>query len=245
MEGICVNRGIYVGIAVVAVLALSFTAAAVDTGFESLNHELSEEGTVKTPAPLGGGGGGDGTTQTGDGGGLIDTPADDTETQSGDSSGPSLAQIVLSIALFTVGGVVIVYGLTRGEDVPVESERSEPDTAGERATDENTSFAADVSPTNDVYRIWCQFHTEIQPTSTTASPAEIAGIAIEKGFDEQTVWSLTRLFCAVRYGRTSPTEEREKRARTLGKTLGIVADETRIAGTQTTETLHADTAGDD
>lgn len=220
---VAVHRGAFVGIAIVAVLALSFTAAAVDTGLNTVNHEIAADDTDGTPPDEQPSGGqekrdGEGSHENS---GTVGAAEDSTEGQPERTDGPAPWQVVASVCLLTVGGVVIVYGLTRGENVDIESDRSETESTHRREDTDRLTFAADVPPTNDVYRVWLALHREIRPESPAVSPAELATTAVERGYDERAVETLTREFCAVRYGHASPTDERERRARTLGETLDI------------------------
>lgn len=217
------HRGAFVGIAIVAVLALSFTAAAVDTGLDTVTHEIVADDPDGTPPDESPSAGQQKKESQGsdEGSGSVGTSEGSTGNQVERTDGPAPWQVVVSMVLLTVGGVVVVYGLTRGEDVDLETDQPDTELPCRREDDDYLTFAADVPPTNDVYRVWLALRKEVRPEAVSVSPAEVAATAIERGYDEDTVETLTREFCAVRYGRASPTDERERRARTLRETLAI------------------------
>lgn len=217
------SRSSFIGVAIVAILALSFTAAAVDTGLDTVGNELSGSGDAPLSPEQSAGAQGD--SDDGSESSQESGPSQpDSESEPDGVAGPSLWQVFLSVALLTVGGVVIVYGLTRGDDTTIESDQTDEDhrKSGEQA--DGQAFVADVPPTNDVYRVWQQFRDDVCADSVAVSPAEVAAMAVADGFDEDAVERLTCEFRAVRYGPESLTDECEKRARNAGNTLGVLAD---------------------
>jgi hypothetical protein len=69
---------------------------------------------------------------------------------------------------------------------------------------------------NEVYRAWREMATLLgAERPETSTPGEFADDAVAAGMDPEDVDELTRLFEAVRYGDSPPTEEREQRAVTI------------------------------
>lgn len=213
----------YVGIMALALIALSFTAAAVDTGLDPVGQELpgferggEPPGDVdRTGSSDDGGGPDDGESQ------VVRDANDDQEGDTEPSDGPALWQVVVGVVLVGIGGIAVVYGLTRGDGADVEAD-SDQQSPGSSGAADRIVLACDVAPTNEVYRVWLALREEVRPGDGPTTPAAIATAAAEQGFDEGTVRTLTKEFCAVRYGHASPTTEREQRARHAGEVLGIV-----------------------
>ena len=219
------RRGTFAGITLVAVIALALTAASVETVSVSVP---SAEGT-ETPnggGPQGcasnGSTDGQGGCSTGTGDGRNDSRiaggTDDGTPTTAD--GPALWQVVASVALLTVGGVVVVYGLTRGDGTTVAEDNDETIATASPAED-RSRLSADAPPTNAVYRAWLALRAEVALDGRPVSPAAVAAAAVAAGFEESAVETLTREFCAVRYGQQAPTAERERRAREAADSLGL------------------------
>lgn len=218
------RRSGFVGIAVVAVVALALTAASVETLTVGSSPDIEGSATPGEGGPSGcvsnasdqpdcasgEGGSGDDTLPLPDSGGAT-PPA---------STGPALWQVVASVALFTLGGVAIVYGLTRGDGTDRNAGPEDGGAGSSTVEAAPARQAADVAPTNGVYRSWLALR-QAADADAAASPAEVADTAVTAGFDEAAVDALTHEFCTVRYGPGEPTPDSEARARTLAERLGL------------------------
>jgi hypothetical protein len=231
---VAVQRSSVIGVAIVAILALSFTAAAVETGLETYDGGFSGDGSAQMSPDQSASAGSDGSGDTDSQQERVGTPPSEADSDSQAKTGPSLWQVMLSITLLTVGGVVIVYGLTSGDDTAIEPAITDEENTQTSPSAERSTFGADVAPTNDVYRVWRQFHETVCGSAVAVSPADVAMMAVADGFDSDAVETLVTEFRAVRYGAKSPTDEREQRARDAGTTLGIWSDTAETA-CETTE----------
>lgn len=230
------RRSTFAGIALVAVVALALTAASVET--LTLGSSPPVEGTT-TPGE--GGSSGCVSNAPGDPTGCADGDGADDDDGGGDprplsdtggaaeqrSGGPALWQVVVGVALFTLGGVTVVYGLTRGDGTDPAQDGDGGSTNSTTADTASQRPAADVPPTNDVYRSWIALRDAVDTGTAAPSPAAVADAAVAAGFDEEAVESLTREFCVLRYGPAEVTAESEARARTLAGTLGIAVSADR------------------
>jgi hypothetical protein len=214
------NRLSFIGVAVVAVLALSLTATAVDTGLPTGTYGLSGDGdeNIQTDqqaaASSGTGGSEDGSSD-----GLSTDEMRETDSERPNS--PALWQVGASILFLTVGGVLVLYGLTSGADVEPDPENTVESSDTSRLDSDRSRLVRDVPPTNEVYRTWQALRDSVCEDADSVSPAEVATAAVQDGRERQAVETLNSEFCAVRYGTAAPTEERERRARSAGATLGL------------------------
>lgn len=210
------RRSTFLGLGVVAVLALGLTAASVDSGLRTVDPDPSgEEGQPRPPSERGPGGS---ANETSDGDGSDDPTAANETAEQPTTGQRSLTEVLLSIVLLVVGGCAVIYGLTRGEDVSTEPESdSTASTADEPAPREHT--VRDVSPSNDLFRSWLALKEATYPSRDAVTPAEVRTAAVENDYPRPAVDELTAMFCAVRYGDEELTASLERRARRLGDQL--------------------------
>ena len=218
-------------LAVLAVVALAMVAASLNTVSTAPTVTTRESTVDSTPPPQGPGGGGPGTpsgTQS-----ATRVPETETETAAASkaSDGPPRWQVVAGLTLVVLGGLVVLYELTRGEASDPESDDEDPPPTPTGPVADSVSLTGDVPPENDVYRAWSALRNRVesadeapgQPAQEPVTPADVREGAIESGLPQQPVTALTELFCAVRYGDAAATPERERRARTVAATLSLDA----------------------
>lgn len=144
-------------------------------------------------------------------------------------AGGESAVVVPSRSL--VGGLALVLGLVGAVAAAVALGRETGDETAETGTrsgvghtsrdssggrPEGPSEAADVDPSNEVYRAWNAMRDHVGgPVSKTESPRAVQRRAREAGVDADVAAELTSLFCAVRYGDVPATDDRERRAAEL------------------------------
>lgn len=167
---------------------------------------------------LGGGGGGGLLAGAGDGSGGLSLGAPDASESVSSLPVPVWA----SAALVVIVGIVIVVALS-GETSTGEHSEPKSDDAnrqrrlqavGDAAGRAATRIDAGENATNAVYTAWAEMTAALDvenPDSTT--PAAFSRAAVEAGMAEADVEELTQLFVDVRYGETSVSPERERRAR--------------------------------
>lgn len=214
------NRLSFIGVAVVAVLALSLTATAVDTGLPTGTYGLSGDGGGDIQLDQQAAAGSDNDRSGGGASGGMSTD-EVQETDRERPNGPALWQIGASILFLTVGGVLVLYGLTGGDDVEIDPEHTVERSVGSGPGGDRSRPVRDVPPRNNVYRTWRALRDAVCEDTVSVSPAEVAAAAIQDGLERQAVETLTSEFCAVRYGTAAPTEKRERRARSAGDRLGL------------------------
>ncbi|MDQ2073343.1 DUF4129 domain-containing protein [Haloarcula sp. H-GB4] len=216
-------------LAVLAVVALAMVAASLNTVSTAPTVTTGESTVDSTPPPQGPGGGGPGTpagTQS-----ATRVPETETETAAASkaSDGPPRWQVVAGLALVVLGGLVVLYELTRGEASDPESGDEDPPPTPTAPAADSVLLTGDVPPENDVYRAWSALRNRVesvdeasgQPAQEPVTPADVREGAIESGLPQQPVTALTELFCAVRYGDAAATPERERRARAVATTLSL------------------------
>ncbi|MXR52747.1 DUF4129 domain-containing protein [Halovenus sp. WSH3] len=218
------RRITFLGLGVVAVLALGLTAASVESGLQTVDPDLSgTDGQPRPPPERAGGQGGS------DGGG---TDSSDQLAETGETTDPStagqrsVAEMVLALVLFVLGGCLALYGLTRGDDGSTETTAT-PDSETETDPRRRQYAVADRPASNDLFRNWLLLEESAYPDRESVSPAEVRTAAIERGQPRQAVEELTAAFCAVRYGGAEATDELERRARRLGERLDVAGGEER------------------
>jgi hypothetical protein len=149
----------------------------------------------------------------------VSLPDSDNATAA-DAAQPPAWQVALSVALVVVGGVVVIYGLTRGENGTADADDGPSREKVVAPSAGGVDFAADVPATNDVYRAWLGLREAVDADGVR-SPAAVADRAVEAGYSPSGVAGLTDLFCRVRYGESDPTDERERRARDFAERLHL------------------------
>jgi hypothetical protein len=128
--------------------------------------------------------------------------------------------VVLLVTGLAVAGAAAALVRTRGEadddeTAGTDADRRGPDAAAvgrvaARAADRVES-GDDVD--NAVYRTWREMTDLLDVESPeTTTPGEFAAVAVEAGLGRDDVEELTGLFEDVRYGETSPSAARERRA---------------------------------
>jgi threonine dehydrogenase-like Zn-dependent dehydrogenase len=226
------KRAAFIGLGVVALVALALAAASVgsvavavdpgDSGNEPgpsqstgcTTNGDSNDSTSGESECQGGGGSGPGS----DG---IDVSLPDVgESTDSNASQPPAWQVAVSLALVVLGGVVVIYGLTRGESTKVDPDDEQWVPTSDGDNYDGVDFAADVEPDNDVYRAWLGLR-HAADAEADRSPAAVADCAVQAGYPPSAVERLTDLFCAIRYGNRALTVECERRARQLAETLDI------------------------
>lgn len=146
---------------------------------------------------------------------------------------PSLPILALGALAAVVALIVIAYYLTGDDTGEAEPERSEADEEEEPAVDADdvaevgrlAGEAADRIEDaddfeNQVFRAWREMTRPLnvdRPRSST--PAEFAAAAREAGMSGEHVDRLTELFDQVRYGGREATEEREREAVSLLRSI--------------------------
>ncbi|MBX0286431.1 DUF4129 domain-containing protein [Haloarcula salinisoli] len=210
------ERVIPLALAVLAVFALATVASSLDT----VSTEPAIESDTTPTADTNGSPGVPSGNRTGTEIGDTRTPTELTATPaSGAATGPPLWQVVAGLALFLVGSVAALYGLTRGEDDDTDDEPATPEPTAPAA--DRATLGADVPATNDVYRAWAALCRAVPLDPAGQTPAEVAEAAVATGYGAETVAELTDSFCAIRYGDAAPTGERERRARALATELSL------------------------
>ena len=72
---------------------------------------------------------------------------------------------------------------------------------------------------NAVVRAWQRLTDRVGAVDDSSTPGEAASAAVERGFPTETVEGITDQFESVRYGRTKPSSEQERRANQLADRL--------------------------
>ena len=123
------------------------------------------------------------------------------------------AVFLLGVGLLLVGVVAVIFYLTGHDDQAASVQDSESE-APEQERHQAATTVTNLPSSNDVYRAW-RTMVEFVDANVAAdeTPTELARKATTAGLPEQPVGELTELFCAIRYGRTRPTTDREERAR--------------------------------
>ncbi|GCF14208.1 hypothetical protein Harman_21430 [Haloarcula mannanilytica] len=218
-------------LAALAVVALAMVAASVETVSTAPAVTTEEQTVDSTPPPQAPGGGGPGTPEGTQSATRVPETDAATAAASNVNNGPPRWQVAAGLMLVVLGGIAVLYELTRGEATdPDPDDESPPPTPTAPAAD-SVSLAADVPPENDVYRAWVALRNRVKPAhegseapaGEPVTPADVRDRAIESGLPEQPVTALTDLFCAVRYGGAAATPEREQRARAVAATLSLDA----------------------
>lgn len=216
-------------LAALAVITLAMVAASVET-VSTAPTVTTEEPTVdSTPPPQAAGGEGPGTpegTQS-----VTSIPETDAATAAASNStdGPPRWQVAAGLTLVVLGGIAVLYELTRGEATESDPDDESPPPTPTAPAADAISLTSDVPPENDVYRAWSGLRNRVEsadgasgaPAGEPVTPADVRNRAIETGLPEQPVTALTELFCAVRYGGAAATPEREQRARAVAATLSL------------------------
>ncbi|SEL98440.1 DUF4129 domain-containing protein [Haloferax larsenii] len=133
---------------------------------------------------------------------------------SGGNSESTLSRLGVGVVLFVAGSALVLWRLT-SDDSQTEIGATSAEAVSE--TTETTHTPApnvrDVPPTNGVYRSWYAMVSLLDSApDPQRTPTELEQDALEAGFPESAVHSITDLFCAVRYGGQPPTRERGQRA---------------------------------
>ena len=216
------RRIAFLGLGVVAVLALALTAASVDSGLQTVDPEPSgDQYQPQQPSESG-------SVQTGPNTSIDD--GEDSSTAENDTAVTpptgqrSLSAVLVSIALLVVGGCAVIYGLTRGDDTSTapESESNQP------TTDEPVQRAvtvSDVPPSNELFQNWLALKQATHPSCDAVTPAAVRETAVENGHPRGAVDELTAMFCAVRYGKKELTPSVERRARRLSDQLDTAGED--------------------
>ncbi|ELZ80280.1 hypothetical protein C453_19440 [Haloferax elongans ATCC BAA-1513] len=133
---------------------------------------------------------------------------------SGGNSESTLSRLGIGVVLFVIGSALVLWRLT-SDDSQTEIDATRTETLSETAetTHSPETHVRDVSPTNGVYHSWYTMVSLLDSApDPQRTPTELEQDALESGFPESAVHSITDLFCAVRYGGQPPTSEREQRA---------------------------------
>ncbi|EMA19703.1 DUF4129 domain-containing protein [Haloarcula argentinensis] len=216
-------------LAVLAVVALAMVAASLDTVSTAPTVTTGESTGDSTPPPQGPGGGGPGTPEGTQSATRIPETETETAAASNASDGPPRWQVVAGLALVVLGGLVVLYELTRGEATEPDSDDEDPPPTPTAPAADSVLLTGDTPPENDVYRAWSALRTHVESVGEASglsaekpvTPADVREGAIESGLPQQPVTALTELFCAVRYGDAAATPERERRARAVVTTLSL------------------------
>lgn len=139
----------------------------------------------------------------------------------------SLFSIIVGTAVIVgVLGVVVLaclWLLVRRTDSSADlSATAPPKDTDPDASDGHHTAHAGVPPSNDIYRAWQTMVRHVGvPVESGHTPREVAGVAVERGFDQESVETLTDLFERVRYGGDPPTADLESRAVRALERLGL------------------------
>jgi len=218
-------------LAVLAVVALAMVATSVETVSTAPTVRTEEPTVDSTPPPQGPGGGGSGTPEGTQSATRIPETDAETAAAANANDGPPRWQVAAGLALVVLGGLVVLYELTRGETTDSDAEDGDPPPTPTAPAPDSVSLTSDVPPENDVYRAWAALRDRIEsageasgpPGEGPVTPDDVRDGAIESGLPQQPVTALTELFCAVRYGDAAATPERERRARAVATTLSLDA----------------------
>jgi len=215
-------------LAVLAIVALAMVAASVETVSTEPTVTTGEPTEESTPPPQGPGGGPGTPEGTQSASRAPDTEVTTTAAASS-NGGPPRWQVAAGLTLVVLGGVVLLYELTHGEETDSDVTDDDPVPASTAPAADSVLLTADVPPENDVYRAWSALRSHVEstdnalgpPTDEPVTPADVRQKAIESGLPRRPVTALTELFCVVRYGDAAATPERERQARAAAVTLSL------------------------
>lgn|GEM_PF-1091515 len=208
--------------ALIALFALVALVTAAGS-FGGTDQPTLYSGTTPTepmptgPLPSPGSGDGNGTNAT-DSRHLVDDETPVPPEESGDGGGISTLLVAGLLGGLLVAAVLAV--LLTGDDA-----RAPPRDDGGDGGDPSGPPTASVDPTYDspddnaVVRAWRRLRDRVEGVDPSATPGETATAAVEGGYPDDAVESVTRGFEAVRYGRQSPTDEQERSAGRLADRL--------------------------
>ena len=208
-------------IALLALFALVTAAGSLGgTDQPTLYSGTTPTQPMPTASPAFGGGGGNGTNAT-DSRDVIDRETPAPAAEGGDGGGVS----TLLIAALVGGlGVAVVVAVLLTDDDTRAPPREERDDDGPPDAPTPTVDPVYDAPADDaVTRAWRTLR-ERAGVDESATPGETAAVALDRGYADDAVESVTRGFESVRYARQPPTDEQERRARELSDRLGREAD---------------------
>ncbi|WP_049930428.1 DUF4129 domain-containing protein [Halosimplex carlsbadense] len=206
--------------ALIALFALVALVTAAGS-FGGTEQPTLYSGTTPTePMPVGPppvAGGGENSTTATDSRDVIDDETPVPPDESGDGDGVSTLLVAGLFGGLLVAAVVAV--LLTGDDA-----RAPPRDESGGGNGPDGPPTPTVEPTYDspadnaVVRAWRRLR-ERADADETATPGETATAAVERGYPDDAVESVTRGFEAVRYARRSPTDEQERTAGRLADRL--------------------------
>jgi hypothetical protein len=171
------------------------------------------------PAPIGDAGNGTNATDSRD---VIDRETPVPPQESGDGGGVSTLLVAGLFGGLLVAAVVAV--LLTGDDTRVPPRDDSGAGDGPDGPPTPTVEPAYDSPDeNAVVRAWRRLRDR-SGAGETATPGETAAAAVDRGYPDDAVESVTSGFEAVRYARRSPTDEQDRRARELSDRLDAGGD---------------------
>ena len=202
-------------VAAFAVLILGVAAGSLD----ATTQDAFEGGS----APLSDGGGSGGGVGNSDGASSSDQTVDhalfsDLNVRSDPGGQPSRSDgvsaiVSLGVGLLLVGIAIVAFFLT-GDDDQATSNPNPESESSESVRCRPTTSVGNVPPSNDVYRAWRTMVGFLRPSATAGeTPTELARTAMDAGLPAEPVDELTELFCAIRYGRTPPSNDKGEHAR--------------------------------
>ena len=122
--------------------------------------------------------------------------------------------VLLGVGLLILGVATVVFRLTGDDDRAV----ADPTPGNDVPVYESESYTTVIEnppSSNGVDRAWrAMVDFADVDESVGDTPTDLARKTTANGLPKGPIDELTALFCAVRYGKTPPTAEREERART-------------------------------
>lgn len=150
---------------------------------------------------------------------LVEGGGSSSVDSAADATAEALPIVLIALGTIVVlAAVVVVLNTVLSSDDEDSSESTDAsiDSDVEVSSAMNTTARRsldDVDATNAVYRAWRDLVDDIDDADRrTDTPSEVAQRAVESGFDQQAVRTLTEAFEEVRYGQCPPTSDREARA---------------------------------
>lgn len=210
-------------IALFALVALVTAAGSFGgTSQPTLYSGTTPTQPMPTQSPAFGVAGGNGTNAT-DSRHVIDreTPV---PAEGGDTGGGASTLLVAGLVGALLVAAVVAVLLT-GDDTRAPPREDSGDGDGPSGPTPTVDPAYDAPADNAVVRAWRTLRDRVESVDESATPGETAAAAVDRGYPDDAVESVTRGFEAVRYGRRSPTDEQERRAGRLADRLDAGGDD--------------------
>ncbi|QLH79223.1 DUF4129 domain-containing protein [Halosimplex rubrum] len=212
--------------ALIALFALVALVTAAGS-FGGPDQPTLYSGTTPTEpmptGPLPAGSGGENATTATDSRDVIDGETPVPPDQSGEDGGVSTLLVAGLVGGLLVAAVLAV--LLTGDDsrAPPRDDDGDGDRPSEPPTP-SVDPSYDSPADSAVVRAWRRLRDRVEGVDESATPGETAATAVDRGYPDDAVESVTRGFEAVRYGRRSPTDEQERSAGRLADRLDAGGD---------------------